>query len=275
MKKIIIISISLIFLLKFSYADDAEKGNLELTLFQCIDLGQSQGPKSIIAKKRFKNNVYQYKAFKANLLPQVNFTTSIPGLVREITPITQPDGSDIFRPQSQLFSSTNLRVSQIIPLTGTEIYLSSGVSRIDLLENNQYFIWKTSPLQLSIVQPLFKFNDLKWNKKIQEIRNYYYDNQYSEAMENIAIDISGKFFDVFLAKMSVKNAKLNLAINDTLYNLSRGRFKVGTIAENDLLHSELELANAQNNLEVTKLNYQKSLDNLRLALGIKNDKNIS
>jgi len=271
MKKSIVVLFSLFFIIQFSFADDAEKGKLTLNLFECINLAQSQGPSGIIAKKRFKNNIYQYKAFKAGFLPQVTFTTNVPGLVREIRPITQPDGSDVFRPQSQLFSSTNLQLSQIIPQTGTEIYLSSGVSRIDLLENNQYFIWKTSPLQLSIVQPLFKFNDLKWNKKIQEIKNYYYDNQYSESMENIAINISDKFFEVFLTKMSVKNAKLNLAINDTLYNLSKGRFKVGTIAENDLLHSEMELAKAQNNLEIAKLNYQKALDNLRLALGVKNN----
>lgn len=272
MKKALIILISVFSLLQTSYADDAEKGKLTLTLVECINMAQNQGPSATIAKKRFKNNVYQYKAFKANMLPQINFTTGVPGLVREIRPITQPDGSDLFKPQSQLFSSANLQLSQIIPQTGTEIYLSSGVSRIDLLENNQYFIWRNSPLQLSIVQPLFKFNDLKWNKRIQEIRNYYYDNQYSEAMEKIAIDISGKFFDVFLSQMSVKNAKLNLANNDTLYNLSKGRFKVGTIAENDLLHSEMELTNAQNNFEIAKLNYQKALDNLRLALGIQDNK---
>jgi outer membrane protein TolC len=58
--------------------------------------------------------------------------------------------------------------------------------------------------------------------------------------------------------MNVSNAQLNVATNDTLYGMSKGRFNVGKIAENDLLQSELALLNA-------RTQYQNALVELRRA----------
>ena len=45
--------------------------------------------------------------------------------------------------------------------------------------------------------------------------------------------------------MSLRNASTNVAVNDTLYTLNKGRFEVGKIGENDLLKSELALLRAR------------------------------
>ena len=44
-------------------------------------------------------------------------------------------------------------------------------------------------------------------------------------------------------------------MNDSIYNISQGRFQVGSIAENELLQSELEFRNARNSLTTAGINY--------------------
>jgi outer membrane protein TolC len=45
--------------------------------------------------------------------------------------------------------------------------------------------------------------------------------------------------------MTLRNASSNVAINDTLFTLNKGRYEVGKIGENDLLKSELALLRAR------------------------------
>lgn len=241
------------------------------TLNECLNIAYEKGPSAIIAKENFRNRRLNYQAFKAGFYPQLSFTGSIPGLYREINTITQPDGSELFLPQSRLYSYGGLELSQKIPFTGGDISINSSLSRIDLLDNNTTS-WRTTPFLITLTQPLFQYNSIEWERKIQDSRAQYNDKQFIEAMESLNIEVTNSFFNFYIAGMNIKNADLNLAINDTLYQLSQGRFKVGTIAENDLLHSELELANAQISLENARMNYLQAYDNLRNVLGMPIDK---
>ena len=53
--------------------------------------------------------------------------------------------------------------------------------------------------------------------------------------------------------MTLANAAANVAVNDTLYTLNKGRFEVGKIGENDLLKSELALLRARAAVDDAKL----------------------
>ncbi len=245
-----------------------------LTLKECVEIAKRNGPSAEIARSVFENSINSYEAYEAGFYPQASLSGRAPGLVREINAITQPDGSDVFRPQSQLFSSGDITISQKIPTTGAELFVSSGVSRIDVLEGSEYYLWKTNPLHISLRQPIFQFNSMAYDREIWDSRAELYRRQYVEALEQVSLETVNKFFDVYIAKMNLKNAKLNLSINDTLYKLSKGRYKVGTIAENDLLQSELEYANAENNMKEAELSYSQALEELKIALGVDLNKNI-
>ena len=51
-------------------------------------------------------------------------------------------------------------------------------------------------------------------------------------------------FDAYAADVALRNADANVAVNDSLFLLSKGRYEVGKIGENDLLQSELALLRA-------------------------------
>lgn len=244
-------------------------------LQECIGYAQQNSTASVVAKSSFESKELAYKGFQADFYPQIMFNGSAPGLVREINEITQPDGSKVFEPQSLMSSSGYLSLQQKIPLTGGNIYLQSGMSRLDLFEGAGTELWKTTPVQLRLEQPLFSYNSMKWNKRIEELMFKKSQAEFTEDMEQIAIDVTSKFFQLYLAQMNIINAELNVAINDTLYTLSTGRYKVGKIAENDLLQSELALLNQQNELESAKLTYKQVLEEFKILVGFDTEDEIT
>ncbi len=244
------------------------------TLEECINFATKNSPSAIIAKSNFNKKKLNYSAYNSSLLPQLSFRGSIPGLNRSINETPQPDGTKLYIPQSQLYSSAALTMSQVLPFSGTQIYLSSGLTRFDVIENNGYSLWRASPLNISITQPIFTYNNAKWNKEIQDLNAIKFTAEYAEEMEMVSILITQKFFDLYIAQMNVKNAEFNVANGDTLLKLSQGRFSVGKIAENDLLQSELALLNAQNELEYAKLDFKRALEDLKLEMGYHSDSEI-
>jgi outer membrane protein TolC len=85
----------------------------------------------------------------------------------------------------------------------------------------------------------------------------------------VAFDVSTLFFDVFIAQLNLRSARQDLANADTLYNISKGRFEVGRIAETELLQIELSSMNANNAVQRALLDLQTGTERLRNFLGLK------
>ena len=238
-----------------------------LTLQDCIRLARENGPVGIIAKSAYENRHATYEAFTSTYYPQLSLSGDIPGYYRSINQITLPDGSIIFTPQSQATSQLGLSLSQKIPFTGGQLFLSSGLNRIDLVDSKSQY-YRSTPFSMMLRQPIFQINTMSWDLDAQVLRYKMATRQFAEDMEDCALDATNKFFELYLASLNSSNAALNLAINDTLYKISKGRFNVGKIAENDLLQSELAYLNAQTQLENANVGLNRSQSNLKTALGL-------
>lgn len=262
-----LVSLLALFLLAGPCRVTAQTDTTYLTLTDCIRLARANGPLAAMALRTFENKEAAYRSFSATFYPQLSLQGDVPGFYRSITPITLPDGSTVFTPQSQASSSVNLSITQKLPFSGGDLSLSSGLNRIDLLESKSLY-YRSNPLIMTLRQPIFQINSTRWDMDAQELRYKIAKREIAEALEDCASDVTNKFFDLYLASMSANNASVNLAINDTLYKISKGRYNLGKIAENDLLQSELAFLNAQTQLENARLGLNRSQQNLRVALGL-------
>jgi outer membrane protein TolC len=245
----------------------AQTDTVTLTLNDCIRMGQENGPLAAMARAAYNGKEHRYHSFTARFYPQLSLSADAPQFIRTISPITQPDGTSSFLSQRQAQSSLSLALVQQIPWTGTEISVYSGLNRLDNLETNALF-YRSTPLSVSLRQPLFSINTLAWNYELEDLNYQSSHREFVEQMEESAIDITNKFFAYYLALMNVSNAQLNLTVNDTLFQVSKGRFNVGKIAENDLLQSELAALNARTQYENAVIEYDRALQNLRYAVGL-------
>ncbi|MEO7085922.1 MAG: TolC family protein [Gemmatimonadaceae bacterium] len=238
-----------------------------LTLQEAIAMAEREGPSAQAARSTRDAARYRDHAFNAaNLLPQVTLQGNAANLNRGINPITLPDGSTQFVSQAQNQSSLGVGVSQRIPLTGGTLTVGTAVSRIDLFGNQANKYWQTTPVVIGLQQDLFKPRTLVWDQRVEALSATLAERSYLEAREDVAATTSAAFFDLYSAQMNLVNATSNAAVNDTLYTLSKGRYEVGKIGENELLQSELALLRARAAVDDAKLTRDRAEAALRRNL---------
>lgn len=241
-----------------------------LTLSEALQKARANSPISKQIKSQYQAEQWRFKSNRALLLPQLDLNAQIPGFTRAINQISQPDGSILFRPQSQNFSSATLSLSQNLLATGGTLSLNSGLSRIDLFEDqggNPNFYWRSAPLFLSYSQPLFRINQIKWNWEQQKISYDEATRFQLERLEDLNIQVTQKYFELLISEVQLQNSEYNLRNNDTIFRISQGRYGIGKIAENELLQVELGLMNARNSVEQTRVKKLTSEKELRNLLG--------
>ncbi len=245
-----------------------------LSLETCIEIARDRSPAARMARMTLSAASLDYEAFKAGFMPQVSLSANLPGLTRSITNILQDDGSISFIPQSLAFSNASLTVNQDIPQTGGSVYAYSSLfNRLDL-DDRTNILWQSSPFVVGFSQPLFQFNRMKWNRQ-EMLADYHIARiSYNQAVETAAREVLEIYFDALSAQINVDIATKNLNNNDTILKISRGRFEVGNIAENDLLQSEMSYMNAQTDLETAQLTYEQAIQRLKIALGLPKEENI-
>jgi outer membrane protein TolC len=246
-----------------------------LTLEESIEVAKDSSPLARAANFELISSKWRYRSFRADLLPSLDLDGDIPGYSRAITANRLDDGSTIYQEESQSQSSVNLSINQNILPTGGRLSLSSGINRLILfdggLNGDNIYRWQSTPLVASYIQPLFQYNNLKWRNRIEPLRYQIAQKQFVEDMEDLAFTATQSFFDFLLAKINVEVAEFNVTVNDSIYNISQGRYQVGSIAENDLLQSELQLRNAETSLTTANLNFQRAEENFKALLGIPDD----
>jgi len=240
-----------------------------LTLEEVVKMAKEQSPDAMMARHRFRGRYWQYRTFKAGYLPNLRFEATIPNLNRSISPITLPDGSDIFIRRSLATSSGNLSLNQTIGFTGGQLFMSSGLQRIDLIRDDETEVsYLTTPVSIGYSQPIFSYNPYKWERRIEPIRYEEAKRQYLESMEEISIRATNIFFDLLLAQINKDINELNLSSNDTLYQIAEGRYELGRIAENELLQMELNVLNSEATLEQSYIDYEAAIFRFRSFLAL-------
>jgi len=243
---------------------------LRFSLSNIVALAQSEAPNTLLAETRLTNRYWFFQSILADYRPQISFTGELPDLNRSIDIITLPNGNSTFIPRSQVRNSVGLSIQQQIRQTGGTVFVSSSLQRLDIFQTDQSNIvsYFTTPVSIGFSQPLFGFNVLKWNKKIEPLRYQEATKEYAQQMEDVAYEAADLFFDVFIAQLNLEAARKDKANADTLFEISKGRFEVGRIAETELLQIELSAMNGDANVAQALLDLQSSTESLRNYLGI-------
>ncbi|WKK81971.1 TolC family protein [Marivirga arenosa] len=262
--------VSIIILIGLNLVSVQSNAQRTYTLEDVIQIAKTQSPAFKRAETIKENRYWQYRVFKSNFVPQLSLSGTLPNFNRSVTPITQEDGSTEFRSVFNSNSDVSLNLEQQIGLTGGTVFLNSTVNRFDDFERND-FRYGGDPLSIGFIQPLFRFNELKWDKKIEPLRFEESKREFVEEFEQISKDVSSRFFNLLSAQVSLQIAQKNLGNNDTIYKIAQGRYELGKIPENELLQLELSLMNSRQSVAQAKLDLETRQLALKAFLGLKND----
>ena len=259
-------SFSLLFCLSsVSFAQDS----LLLTLSETVEMAQRQSNDALAAKHSLEAAEWNYRYYQANYLPSVSLSSS-PSLNRQVSSITQPDGTNVFVRQNQLSTDLSLSISQNIALTGGRLFVNSNIYRQDEFEQHTHG-YSTVPFSIGYQQSLFGHNSLKWAKRTEPLRVRTARKQYQETMELVAARASSYFFSLASAQTNLEIARQNYAVSDTLHRYAQRRYERGSITENEMLQLEVNQLTEETNQLNAEAEVEESMLALKSYLGITDD----
>jgi outer membrane protein len=242
----------------------------QMTLKQAVELAQKQGFAATAATATLDQARGREHAFSMRKLPQLSINATAPDVRKDIQPVGQPDGSTEFRMVQQTTANAGLTLSQVVPVTGATISVTSALQRYEREGGSsaQPATFTTNPVTFLIQQPILRPNMQKWNARLEDVALDAAERAYLEAREGVALTATNAFFDLYIAKAQLDNAISNVGRNDTLFTINKGRLEVGKIGENDLLQSELSLLRSRSQMENAQLDYQRAAAAFRLAVNL-------
>lgn len=219
-----------------------------LSLEQLIQIAQQNSLATDSVKSNFQLSTFNYQLTMARLKPQINLEAFMPNFIKTSSAITQPSGTVLFQPISNNNASLGLSIDQPIALTGGTVFLQTNLQRFDDFANdaNSY---NGVPFRIGIDQPLWGFNQFKWDKKLAPLRYQVAQKRFQTSNEAINSSIVNLFFNLQEAQLDLQIAANNEQNNQDLYAIAEERYELGKISQSDLLQLELSLLRASRNRE--------------------------
>lgn len=250
-------------------ASAQESDTLCLTLPEAIELALEQSPTARSARHTFLAQHWNYRYYRANYLPSLTLSAS-PYINNEINKITQGDGTSLFLSQSQFGGNVSLSINQNIPFTGGTFFIKSSLNYLREMESKMD-MFSTIPISIGYTQSLFGYNGLKWDRRIEPLRYAEAKKNYAEAIELVSAQTCNYFFNLATAQSNLRMAHNNYANADTLYRMAQGRYKLGTITENEMLQLEIHRLSEEANVMDVQISQEETMQNFRSFLGITQD----
>lgn len=246
-----------------------------LSLSNCIRIAQEQSAEARQAKNSYQIAYYDYKLYRKSLLPSLSLTGSLPAFNRSISGITMPDGTESFVSQSIGNYYGTLSLSQAVPFTGGNIYVSSGLQRLDVYQNGTTTSYLANMINVGINQSILAYNPYKWQKKIEPLQYKKEERVYIEKLQEVALSAIGYYFELLTYQLSLQLTMQNKHNNDTLLQIAKERFLLGKITEDELLEVEVNNLNLALQIEEIKNNLIEKQTALADFLGFPKDENFT
>ena len=240
-----------------------------ITLDEAITLARVQSVNAAVALNELKTAYWEYRTFRADLLPEVNFSATLPSYAKSYNSYQQSDGSYTFVRNNYLQMSGEISIDQNIWFTGGTLSLNSALDFMKQLDGSIYERYMSIPVALTLNQPIFGTNTFKWNRRIEPVRYAEAKANFLSETEEVTLTTINYFFNLLLAKENVGIAKQNLENAEKLYEVAKAKRRMGQISENDVLQLKLNVLNAQSSLTDYESTLKSNMFQLRsfLALG--------
>lgn len=243
----------------------------EITLNEAIALARTQSVDAAVALNELKTAYWEYRTFRADLLPEVNFAGTLPSYGKQYNSYQNQDGSYTFVRSNNLGLNGAISVDQNIWFTGGKISLTSSIDFMRQLGSGGTNQFMSVPIALQLTQPVFGVNNLKWNRRIEPVRYEEAKSAFITATETVTMNAITYFFNLLLAKENLGTAQQNLMNADRLYEVAGAKRKMGQISENELLQLKLAALKAKASMTEAESNLNANMFRLRSFLGLQDD----
>ena len=246
----------------------------EISLDEAVMLARAQSVDATVALNQLRTSYWSYRTYRADLLPEMSFKATVPAYRKSYSAYQLDNGSYTFVRNNVMEMNGEISVSQNIWLTGGSLSVNTSLDWMRQLGDGASNRFMSVPVALTLNQPIFGVNHVKWNRRIEPIRYEEAKAQFMSASEQVALSAVGYFFDLLMAKENLGIARQNYANSEKLYEVAKAKREMGQISRNDLLQLELNLLNAESSLTDSESNYRAAMFALNDFLDIEGDEDL-
>ena len=220
------------------------KGQQTMNLPETIYAARNQSVEALEARQAFISTYWAYRSYKASRLPSFYMYGNLMNFDRSLTLLQNPeDGTLNYVSSNNLQNGVGLQINQNITFTGGTLSVASDLSRIDQFGMNKSLTWYSRPVTVSYYQPLFTYNQFKWDKKIEPKEYEQGKRQYLERMESITVNAVYAYHNLLLAKVNNDISVSNFENSSNMLTIARERMQLGTVTRAEYLQLELRMLN--------------------------------
>ena len=263
--------INVILMLAVSLPFYAEEGKRSITLTEAVNIARVKSVDAVMALNELKKAYWEYRTFRADLLPEMNFSAIIPSYNKSYSAYQRGDGEYTFLRNNYMGINGALSVDQNIWFTGGKLSLTSSLDFMKQMDGTKAEKYMSVPVALTLNQPIFGVNHIKWKRRIEPIRYDEAKAAFLSATEEVTMKTINLFFNLLLAKERVDISRQNLTNAEKLYDVAKAKRAMGQISENDVLQLELNVLEARSELTDNESNMKSGMFTLRSFLAMDND----
>lgn len=239
-----------------------------LTLDEAILRARSNSVEAATVLDELRSAYWEYRSYKADLLPELTFRGTVPSYRKQYGTYMNSDGSYTFVPNDYLQLNGELGLTQNIWLTGGSLSLITSLDYLRQLSGTPYNRYMSVPVALTLNQPIFAANAIKWNRRIEPVRYKEAKAAFLSATEDVALSAINYYFSLLMAVENMRIAEQNQQNAAKLYEVAREKRNMGQISKNDLLQMELNLVDAESSLTDSKSEWRAAMFRLTTFLNL-------
>lgn len=249
----------------------AQSTQMPLTLDDAIAMARVRSVDAAEAIDELRSAYWQWRTFRADQLPELSFNATLPSYAREYTSYMNEQGDYSFVGTNTLQATGELSIKQNIPLTGGTVSVNSSLDFLRQFDGRVGNRFRSIPVALTLSQPLFGVNTMKWDRKIEPVRYTEAKAAFLSATEDVARLTVDYYFSLLMSRENVAIAQQNLDNAEKLYAVAKEKREMGKISKNDLMQMELNLLQAQSELTDYTSQLKADMFQLRAFLDIDED----
>lgn len=244
---------------------------LRLTLQEAVALARVNSVEAQQALAQLRSSYWSYRSYRADLLPEVSFSATLPSYSRSYSAYQENTGAYTYVKNDYLQSRGSINISQNLWFTGGTITLTSSLEYLKQLSGDKQQRFMTLPVAIRLNQPILGVNNMKWQRRIEPLRYSEAKANFLTATEQVTMETIRLYFGLLLAQENLTTALQNFESTETLLEAGKVKHKMGQISENELMQLELEKLKARSTLTSYESSRRNSMYALRTHLAIEED----
>ncbi|MCF8358320.1 MAG: TolC family protein [Prolixibacteraceae bacterium] len=238
-----------------------------LNLDQSIAIAKMKSLDMLSLKQDLKIAEYNLHSATSRFKTHIDLDLTVPNYTETIRQFEDSSGIT-FYPVRQSVLGSSLTINQPLPTDG-RIYISSGINSTD--DYNEQDRWMRLNTRLGFTQPidaLYGYNNIKSAFKRAELAYEESQKRLKREELNLVYSVSNSFYRLLSVQKREEIARMNLERQQEAFEIAKNKYEAGLIREVDALQMEVDLAEAQNDYDLSLVDQQSAQNNFKQLIGI-------